>query len=216
MAGSKGSANTANMTAAAQSSRSPKRQADDAIPLLLGRRLPRRLRTPRGAGPGHRWELLRNNVPRRDQQRLRGWLWRGLQPVGGSGSASPKENPFLRCARAHASKRWTIGSECTRYGKLRKLNQFIRRLERVQRAVHLLKTNSSTARYLIADSRPSQSPAIGFKMRDALEPALGRPDVRHAADTLRKWAGSGSMMTAACIGTFVSGDFARTWTLRCG
>jgi transcriptional regulator GlxA family with amidase domain len=46
-------------------------------------------------------------------------------------------------------------------------------------------------------------PAIGFKMPDALEKALGRSDVRAAADTLRKWARSGATMTAACIGTFV-------------
>jgi transcriptional regulator GlxA family with amidase domain len=46
-------------------------------------------------------------------------------------------------------------------------------------------------------------PAIGFKMPDALERALDRSDVRDATDTLRKLAGKGSTMTAACIGTFV-------------
>lgn len=46
-------------------------------------------------------------------------------------------------------------------------------------------------------------PAIGFKMPDALERALHRPDVREAADSLRKWHRSGATMTAACIGTFL-------------
>lgn len=46
-------------------------------------------------------------------------------------------------------------------------------------------------------------PAIGFKMPDALERALRRPDVRDAADRLRKWHRSGATMTAACIGTFI-------------
>jgi transcriptional regulator GlxA family with amidase domain len=46
-------------------------------------------------------------------------------------------------------------------------------------------------------------PAIGFKMPDALERALDRPDIGDAADLLRRWAGRGALMTAACIGTFV-------------
>ena len=46
-------------------------------------------------------------------------------------------------------------------------------------------------------------PAIGFKMPEPLEAALARPDVADASDALRKWAGRGTLMTAACIGTFV-------------
>jgi transcriptional regulator GlxA family with amidase domain len=46
-------------------------------------------------------------------------------------------------------------------------------------------------------------PAIGFKMPDALQRALARPDIRDAMLQLRQWAGQGAMMTAACIGTFV-------------
>jgi transcriptional regulator GlxA family with amidase domain len=46
-------------------------------------------------------------------------------------------------------------------------------------------------------------PAIGFKMPEALEQALGRPDVRDAAAALRQWAARGATMAAACIGTFV-------------
>jgi transcriptional regulator GlxA family with amidase domain len=46
-------------------------------------------------------------------------------------------------------------------------------------------------------------PAIGFKMPGPLETALARPDIRDAADALRRWARRGSTVTAACIGTFV-------------
>lgn len=46
-------------------------------------------------------------------------------------------------------------------------------------------------------------PAIGFKMPDALQRALARPDVADAADVLREWAAGGATMSAACIGTFV-------------
>jgi transcriptional regulator GlxA family with amidase domain len=46
-------------------------------------------------------------------------------------------------------------------------------------------------------------PAIGFKMPDALQRALARPDIRDAAAVLRRWADRGATMTAACIGTFV-------------
>jgi transcriptional regulator GlxA family with amidase domain len=46
-------------------------------------------------------------------------------------------------------------------------------------------------------------PAIGFKMRDALQRALARPDIREATMVLRQWAGLGATMSAACIGTFV-------------
>jgi len=46
-------------------------------------------------------------------------------------------------------------------------------------------------------------PAIGFKMPDALQRALGRPDIRDAAAVLQQWAERGATMSAACIGTFV-------------
>ena len=46
-------------------------------------------------------------------------------------------------------------------------------------------------------------PAIGYKMPDALEAALTRRDVRDAGAQLRAWVEGGSLMTAACIGTFI-------------
>ena len=46
-------------------------------------------------------------------------------------------------------------------------------------------------------------PAIGFKMPDALQRALARPDIRDATALLQQWADRGATMTAACIGTFV-------------
>jgi transcriptional regulator GlxA family with amidase domain len=49
-------------------------------------------------------------------------------------------------------------------------------------------------------------PAIGFKMPEALEPALARPDVRDAAVMLRRWSSLGATMSAACIGTFVMAE----------
>lgn len=49
-------------------------------------------------------------------------------------------------------------------------------------------------------------PAIGFKMPEPLEAALGRSDVRDATLALRQWSRRGPMMTAACIGTFVMAE----------
>ena len=49
-------------------------------------------------------------------------------------------------------------------------------------------------------------PAIGYKMPGPLEAALERPDVRDAADVLRQWARRGTLMTAACIGTFIMAE----------
>jgi transcriptional regulator GlxA family with amidase domain len=46
-------------------------------------------------------------------------------------------------------------------------------------------------------------PAIGFKMPDALQRALARPDIRDASAVLQQWAAEGATMSAACIGTFV-------------
>ena len=49
-------------------------------------------------------------------------------------------------------------------------------------------------------------PAIGFKMPDPLEVALARADVQDAAVALRQLARRGTLMTAACIGTFVMAE----------
>lgn len=49
-------------------------------------------------------------------------------------------------------------------------------------------------------------PAIGYKMPEPLEVALGRGDIADAAGALRQWARRGSRMTAACIGTFVMAE----------
>jgi transcriptional regulator GlxA family with amidase domain len=50
-------------------------------------------------------------------------------------------------------------------------------------------------------------PAIGYKMPEALEPALARPDVKDAAGALSDWGQRKAvMMTAACIGTFVMAE----------
>ena len=49
-------------------------------------------------------------------------------------------------------------------------------------------------------------PAIGFKMPEALEAALARPDIQDAAVLLRQWNRKDAMMTAACIGTFVMAE----------
>jgi transcriptional regulator GlxA family with amidase domain len=49
-------------------------------------------------------------------------------------------------------------------------------------------------------------PAIGYKLPGPLEQALKRPDVRDAGVLLREWNGRGSLMTAACIGTFVMAE----------
>lgn len=46
-------------------------------------------------------------------------------------------------------------------------------------------------------------PAIGYKMPEALIPALQRRDVRDAAEALRQGAAAGVHVAAACIGTFV-------------
>jgi transcriptional regulator GlxA family with amidase domain len=46
-------------------------------------------------------------------------------------------------------------------------------------------------------------PAIGFKMPDALQRALERPDIRDATVVLQQLADRGAAMAAACIGTFV-------------
>jgi len=49
-------------------------------------------------------------------------------------------------------------------------------------------------------------PAIGFKMPEPLEEALALPHIKDAVALLRMWARKGSMMTAACVGTFVMAE----------
>ena len=49
-------------------------------------------------------------------------------------------------------------------------------------------------------------PAIGFKMPGPLESALARPDVADAGALLRQWARRDTLMTAACIGTFLMAE----------
>ena len=46
-------------------------------------------------------------------------------------------------------------------------------------------------------------PAIAFKMPEPLEAALARPDMNDATTALQQLARRGTVMTAACIGTFV-------------
>jgi len=46
-------------------------------------------------------------------------------------------------------------------------------------------------------------PALGYKAPETLLAALARPDVKEAAEVLRRWASQGTVIAAACIGTFV-------------
>jgi len=46
-------------------------------------------------------------------------------------------------------------------------------------------------------------PAIGIKMPEPLQRALGRDDVAEAAEALRAWAARGTRIAAACVGTFL-------------
>jgi transcriptional regulator GlxA family with amidase domain len=74
-----------------------------------------------------------------------------------------------------------------------------------------VRKNIKTAHGLAVPVRPAPRrapdcvvvPAIGFKMPDALQQALNRPDIRDASVALQQWAARGATMTAACIGTFV-------------
>lgn len=49
-------------------------------------------------------------------------------------------------------------------------------------------------------------PAIGYKMPGPLEAALSQPEVRDATAALRDWARRDTIMTAACIGTFIMAE----------
>jgi len=51
-------------------------------------------------------------------------------------------------------------------------------------------------------------PAIGSKMPETLRVALERRDVTDAQALLRRWSGSGTLVGAACTGTFVLADTA--------
>src|SRR6476660_7918239 len=74
-----------------------------------------------------------------------------------------------------------------------------------------VRKNVRTAQGLIVPVRSTEKripdcvvvPAIGFKMPDALQRALARPDIRDVAPLLGQWAACGATMSAACIGTFV-------------
>lgn len=100
---------------------------------------------------------------------------------------------------------------------------------RFEVSVVSVRKNIKTAQGLAVPVRPPTRrapdcvvvPAIGFKMPDALQQALARPDIRDASVALQQWAARGATMTAACIGTFVlaeSGllddhDVTTTWWL---
>lgn len=49
-------------------------------------------------------------------------------------------------------------------------------------------------------------PAIGFKMPGPLEIALANPEIEDAGELLRHWSRRDTLMTAACIGTFVMAE----------
>lgn len=49
-------------------------------------------------------------------------------------------------------------------------------------------------------------PALGAKMPETLRVALARRDVKDAQTLLRRWSGSGTLVGAACTGTFVLAD----------
>jgi transcriptional regulator GlxA family with amidase domain len=49
-------------------------------------------------------------------------------------------------------------------------------------------------------------PAIGFKMPDALQLALTRPDIRDAGAALLQWDRREALIATACIGTFVMAE----------
>ena len=49
-------------------------------------------------------------------------------------------------------------------------------------------------------------PALGHKMPAPLEAALARPEIADAGAALRAWAARGSLVAAACIGTFVAAE----------
>ncbi len=49
-------------------------------------------------------------------------------------------------------------------------------------------------------------PALACKLPDTIVAALGRPDVRDAAELLARWHARGARVAAACTGTFVLGS----------
>jgi transcriptional regulator GlxA family with amidase domain len=75
-----------------------------------------------------------------------------------------------------------------------------------------LRPNVRSAQQLGVPVRPASAcprpdlvivPALGYKQAELLAPALERADVVEAAAALRRWADSGALIAAACIGTFV-------------
>jgi transcriptional regulator GlxA family with amidase domain len=51
-------------------------------------------------------------------------------------------------------------------------------------------------------------PALGCKTPETVRSALARPDVAELCPLLRRWAGAGALLTAACTGTFVLAESA--------
>ena len=51
-------------------------------------------------------------------------------------------------------------------------------------------------------------PALGYKTPGPLLAALARQDVSDAGQALRRWAGQGATVAAACVGTFVLAESA--------
>jgi len=75
----------------------------------------------------------------------------------------------------------------------------------VRRRVHTSQGLSVPVQPADSAARPDWVviPAIGYKMPEPLQRALGRADVADAGALLREWSAAGVNCAAACIGTFV-------------
>ena len=75
----------------------------------------------------------------------------------------------------------------------------------VRRCVHTSQGLSVPVQPADSAARPDWVviPAIGYKMPEPLQRALGRADVADAGALLREWSAAGVNCAAACIGTFV-------------
>lgn len=84
------------------------------------------------------------------------------------------------------------------------------RLTGVRRSVRTFQGLSIPLAPLDSSWRPDAVllPAIGYKMPQTLEPALGRRDVRDAGRVLQDASEQGTLVGAACIGTFVLAEAA--------